>query len=186
MHGSVPKILPCVEDADCRSELKSRDEDPINELGDIQLPFCKGRRRHFQAVVQHNLLEQLRIRAASQRSGPAGMIGHRLGKTESIYADQSQQPRNSPLRPSDALRPERDIVLFPANHFFVIKVCQDNPGERLNDLLDDHVTKHFKARCMVSLEKFGGCMQAVLGEEVIDVDKVEEQTCNPVSNDGQR
>lgn len=173
----MPKVLPSIHDANSPNELHKRDKVPKDETSQRHLPFGEGWSNSFHARLEDNRLSHARVFPTRQSSSKHRMAapGQILGQTQCINSKQSQETRQHPLGNADALSPDSNIVFLLANTFLLIEITHGITRDCLNDLLEDDISNHVPARDMVSLENLCGCVQAVLREEIVDVDKMIDQ-----------
>ena len=101
-----------------------------------------------------------------------------------LNTEKEEQIRNIVLKLAQAPCPYCDIILFFANHFRRIEMSHDQAKDSLNDLLQNDIPKHLVPGGTVSFENLGRGMQAMLREDIIGVEYVEEKRDHPVSDDG--
>lgn len=75
-------------------------------------------------------------------------------------------------------------MLSLADHLGRLGQGEDGTGGDLDNLLENDIARNLVARDVVALGDLVGGVEAVLREQVVDVDGVEEQGEDPVDDDG--
>lgn len=152
---------------------------PVDSLRQGQFP--RRKRRHRGRRVQR--CRQEGVVAPSQRTGEQGVRGrHVLRYRGSVQPQESQHRRQHALRKPDARGPDGDVIVLHAGHLGGLRQRQHGGGDHLEDLLEHDVAGDFPARSEVALGDLLGRVQAVLREDVVDVDEVEEERDGPVGD----
>ena len=172
VHCAVQHILPGIDDDNSCRELNGRHGIPVEEACSTQLP----RSKHRQAGVT----------SASDDGCQSGLCCRQLGcQRRGVQAGGRQDVGNCTLSETQLLSVPGDIELCCAGGGRIVVVGEPHQGYGLDDLLQHHISKHLPTRDMIALEHLGGRVQAVLGEEVEDVNGVEYQGDDPVCDDWQ-
>lgn len=109
--------------------------------------------------------------AARQRAREQRMRGrHVLGDGGGVQAQHAQHGGQHALRQADARGPDGDVVVLHAGHLGGLGQAQHSGGDHLDDLLEDDVAGDLPARGEVALGDLVGGVEAVLGEDIVDVD----------------
>ena len=180
VHGAVPKVLPGVEEAHGQPELEAGDQQPVDGLGDHQLPGGKGRDGGARDVAEDGGGEE-RIVPAGQGAGQERVGGsHVLGDGGGVESERSEDGGEGALGEADTGGPDGDVIVLGAGHLARLGETQKGRRRDLDDLLDHDVPGDLVARRQVALADLLGGVQAVLREEVVDVDDVEGRRHEPV------
>lgn len=65
VHGAVPKVLPAIEDESGKPELDAGNDDPVDGLGQENLPGCERGNSRAGHVIE---LEEGWVETASERA----------------------------------------------------------------------------------------------------------------------
>ncbi len=116
--------------------------------------------------------------AGQQRVGR----GHVLGDGGGVEPEGAEDGGHGALGQADAGGPDGDVIALHAGGLAVLSQGEEGRGGDLDDLLDEHVAGDLVARHEVALGDLLGGVQAVLGEQVVDVDHVERHGHEPVGD----
>ena len=115
MHGTVPEILPCVQEADGDPDLEGWDDDPVNCFRHHDLPH--GKRRDLGSADAIKLGGQERIMPTGQSASQQRVGGgHVLGDRCRIESEHAEDRGECPLRDADARRPYTHVVILHPGH----------------------------------------------------------------------
>lgn len=137
VHGSVPEVLPCVDNKDGECELHGGNEHPVDGLGKCELPRSKG----WDDVTRSSLLEEV-VATTFQGGREDGvcnglLAGHGVG----VETGKCEKVGDGTLGETDSLSPDSDIVVVLAHGGLGLKDCDGKTNSRLDDLLDDDVAE---------------------------------------------
>lgn len=180
MHCSVHEVLPCVQEADGKGKLESRNQSPVDYLSNPKLPWCKRRGRHQYPIKVHRL-QQAWVMASSQHaSGIRVFPADLIRESHSIESNNPQYRRYCAFHYSNSLCPHFDIVVLPSVHLLRVGISQDQANHSLDDLLQDHIPEDFIPRGMISVQNLRRCMESVVWKQIINVYYVEDHRHRPV------
>lgn len=148
MHGAVPKVLPDVEEAHGKPHLEARNQEPVDGLGDQNLPGSKGRNH---SVRSGHAVDQLRherwVVSACQRAGEQRVRArHVLGYGGSVESHHTENSRERALRDANPSRPHGHVVVFHAGRLGLVGQAQEGTGGNLYYLLKDDISCDLETR----------------------------------------
>lgn len=176
MHQPVKEILPGIKHADGNDELQTRYGNMVHELGHDQLPMGEDWVRRVNG--------QERIVAACESTGEERVrVNHAFRDGSGIQAEETEKARQSTLRQTNSSSPHGNIVIGLAAHLLWLRNGKDVTSDDLENLLYDDIARDLVATDMIAARNLLRRVQAVLGEEVVNVDEVEEEGHSPVDDD---
>lgn len=92
-----------------------------------------------------------------------------------VDAQEEKQVRDLMLKFAQTPCPDSDIVGLFALHLWGIEVSHCKTEASLYNLLQYDIPEDFISGDSISLENLGGCVEAVLREDVVDIEDVEEE-----------
>ena len=177
MHQAVEEILPCVEDEDGEEELKARDEDVVDELGAGQFPG--GESGNLGLGGEEGIVSSCQGASEKRMRG-----SHILGEGSGIDTEEAQQTWQGTLDEAQARSPDGDVVVGLARHLWGLGEGEQSARDDLDDLMNNDIAGDLVAGDMIPAQNLVGCVETVLGEEIKDVDNVEDHGHNPVYDHG--
>ena len=181
VHEAVQEVLPGVYYADCEGELEGGDEEVVDCSRELQFPLRECE-RCCGLAGKENRLRKVWVYAAVQRAGEHGVPASQtlLRERARIHTQHPQQHRYSALHHPYPPCPDSDIVLLLSPHRRILYGSQSQPHHRLHDLLYDDIPENIPSAHVVALQHFCWSVEAVLREEIVGVDEVEEHRGHPV------
>lgn len=176
VHKTVQEVLPGIENKDSDEELHARGDDMVDGLGEHHFPCDKS---GLSSVRGEGV-----VSSGNGTSQHWMRIGEVLGDGGGVEAEGSEENGQGALGETDAGGPDGDVVLSLARHLGRLGQRQDSAGGDLDDLLHNDIASDLVARGTIALSDFFRSVEAILREEVVDVNEVEGQGEDPVDDDG--
>lgn len=142
VHGTMQKVLPCIDHKDSKGKLSDWNQVPVYGTRCLHLPIREC--RYLMAGDNVKSCSQRRIFASCKRTSKKWMRNSNvLGDGGSIQSQHAQELRQSSLCNPDSLGPHCNGVFLVARHFF--RLCQTQHGSNngLDDLLNDDIACDF-------------------------------------------
>lgn len=163
----MEKVLPCVEDRNSDEELKPRNNELVHNLGREELP----RRKASSFGLGR---DERRVVSACQCTGEEWMRAqHILRDGRSVQPKQPQERGQTALGEANARRPHGNVVALLARQGSRLDRSEEACETNLDDLLDDDFAQDLEAGDVVAARDLLWGVEAVLREDVEDVDDVE-------------
>lgn len=137
VHGSVPEVLPCVDNEDGKRELQGRDTEPVDGLCKCKLPRGKGR----DEIARGGLLVEI-VATTLQGGREDGVANGLLGcNGASVETSKCEHRRDCSLSDADPLSPYSNIVVVLTDGSLRLNDGYGKTNGRLDDLLDDDIAE---------------------------------------------
>lgn len=181
----MPEVLPGIDDQNSTKELNGGNGDPVDELGQGELPRSKCRRGDKLAPSDNLLGQPGKAAAGKKTSQHWATFGQVFRKGGRVEANGPKHVWHRLLRKPDSLGPHGHVVVLLPEGRLRIEPCQSDSENGLDDVLENDIAEDLVARDVVPLDQLDRGMQAVLRKEVADVNEVEEHGDAPIGEDGQ-
>lgn len=149
MHGAMPEILPCIESEDGKSELKGRDDCPVQSFCNLKLPWRECRCRHDMTVPIDRHQKAWIVPASQYARKVRALLRDAVSQCRCVKAKDCKDVRDCTLRRAYPLCPDMYVILLLANHDLRFEESQHQAEARLDDLLYEDISENFVPRDVV-------------------------------------